>query len=620
MNSMILCKIVGVSLISCIVLLSCVETPILDKDVAPNEDVSEKTTIVTRSSSDNTYIVQPNPYALRVMQEVYDTYSETPITLEATDLYVKFMPKDSVELHTLRYECNLELFDYPLDIELAEGEVYVNYNLPESDLIWVYTTVEPDFIFPTGISYEVLEECYIPEDGETIGSPTRFGEVNVEDAAFALMGYDDEGLVDTRANVTPQGTITVFDDDNGFNVPVKGVKIRCHRIVKWATAYTNENGSYTMSKSFRFKPHYAIVFDNVKDFDIWGDWGPIDIANYNLGWHSNAGRSFNIESNNVAWEWAVVNNSVYEYYQMCDQTGICKPPSDLKIWVWKNFIGSSAPMLRRIEHFIGHNGNSDSLSFFINIMGGYGTYASLIVHYLGFMLPDVTIGCLDWSSNRMKYEQLYDTVNHELAHSSHFRQVGSEFWALYISYIMTYGAYGGNDNGNNAQLCAIGEMWGNFMGYTQANEKFDDYPCFGDDPIDGWIYPQLFMKIYNEGILSKKEIFDCLTLEVDTYNDLVSKLYSLYPDRAVDIENIFNNYPTINHTISLPENNQGIYDSFCMDTNIVADTAISGGNILVQNSIVANGVTLELNANTSITIDEAFIVEREANLIMSVVN
>ena len=620
MNSMILCKIVGVSLISCIVLLSCVETPILDKDVAPNEDVSEKTTIVTRSSSDNAYIVQPNPYALRVMQEVYDTFSETPITLEATDLYVKFMPKDSVELHTLRYECNLELFDYPLDIELAEGEVYVNYNLPESDLIWVYTTVEPDFIFPTGISYEVLEECYIPEDGETIGSPTRFGEVNVEDAAFALMGYDEEGLVDTRANVTPQGTITVFDDYNGFNVPVKGVKIRCHRIVKWATAYTNENGSYTMSKSFRFKPHYAIVFDNVKDFDIWGDWGPIDIANYNLGWHSNAGRSFNIESNNVAWEWAVVNNSVYEYYQMCDQTGICKPPSDLKIWVWKNFIGSSAPMLRRIEHFIGHNGNSDSLSFFINIMGGYGLNASLIVHYLGFMLPDVTIGCLDSSSNRMKYDQLYNTVNHELAHSSHFRQVGSEFWALYISYIMTYGAYGGNDNGNNAQLCAIGEMWGNFMGYTQANEKFDDYPCFGDEPIDGWIYPQLFMEIYNEGILSKKEIFDCLTLEVDTYNDLVSKLYSLYPDRAVDIENIFNNYPTINHTISLPENNQGIYDSFCMDTNIVADTAISGGNILVQNSIVANGVTLELNANTSITIDESFIVEREANLIMSVVN
>ena len=31
---------------------------------------------------------------------------------------------------------------------------------------------------------------------------------------------------------------------------------------------------------------------------------------------------------------------------MCDQTGICKPPSDLKIWVWKNFIGSSAGILK----------------------------------------------------------------------------------------------------------------------------------------------------------------------------------------------------------------------------------------------------------------------------------
>ena len=214
-------KAIPILLLSCVTLLSCIEEPVQIDDKALSENASGEAPVLTRSSSTETYEILPNPYALEVMQEVYDIYSETEVTLEATDLYVKFMPKDSIELQRLKYDYNLELFDYPLDIELAEGEVYVNPDLPESDLVWVYTTVEPDFVFPTGISYEIIEECYIPEDGETVGIPTKAGEVNVEDAAFALMGYDEAAPVDTRAVATPQGTIKVYDNDNDSYVPVK---------------------------------------------------------------------------------------------------------------------------------------------------------------------------------------------------------------------------------------------------------------------------------------------------------------------------------------------------------------------------------------------------------------
>lgn len=610
-------KAIPILLLSCITLLSCIEEPVQIDDKVLNEELSGETSVLTRSSSTGTYEILPNPYALQVMQEVYDIYSETDITLEATDLYVKFMPKDSLELQRLINDYDLELFDYPLDIELAEGEVYANPDLPESDLMWVYTTVEPDFVFPTGISYEIIEECYIPEDGETVGIPTKGGEVNVEDAAFALVGYNEAAPVETRAVTTPQGTIKVYDNDNGSYVPVKGVKVRCHRLVKWATAYTNENGTYIMSKSFRYKPHYAIVFGNVKDFDIWGNWGPIARANYNMGWQSNTGYSFNIGYNNYAWQWAVVNNSAYEYYKMCEHTGILKPPAALKIWVWNNVSGSSAPMLRRITNAIGHNGNSSIANFFINMF--YGLTASVLNQTLKVILPDITIGTIYDDGSRFGYERIYRTVNHELAHASHFSKAGSSYWAKYISYIMTYGAYGGNDSGNNAQLCAIGEMWGHSMGYTQAAEKFgtSSAPMGILKTVDTWIYPQVFWEIISTNILTKKQIYDCLTSDVDTYNELVSKLYTLYPERADDIEKILNAYPAIEHNVSLPGTGDIAYDAFCSNRTITSSTTISGENILVQNSMVSNGATLTLNAGTSITINQPFTVERGTTLIMT---
>ena len=606
-------KVFPILLLSCVTFFSCIEEPVQidDKTQCEKTIFSEKSEL-TRSSSTETYEALPNPYALEVMQEIYDIYSETEVALEATDLYVKFMPKDSVELHTLKYDCNLELFDFPLDIELAEGEVYVNPDLPESDLVWVYTTIKPDFVFPTGISYEILEECYIPEDGETVGIPTKAGEVNVEDAAFALVGYDEAAITGTCVSAIPQGTIRVYDNDNDTNVPVKGVKIRCHRAVKWATAYTDENGSYTMSKSFRYKPHYAIVFDNIKDFDIWGNWGPIAGANYNLGWQSNSGYSLDIGYDNYAWQWAVVSNSAYEYYKMCEETAVQKPPSALKIWVWNNVSGSSAPMLRRITNDIGYNGNYLIANFFINMF--YGLTASVLNQTLKVVLPDITIGTIRSDGSRFGYERIYRTVNHELAHASHFSKVGSSYWAKYISYIMTYGAYGGNDSGNNAQLCAIGEMWGHSMGYTQAAEKFgtSSVPMGTLETVDTWIYPQVFWEILFVNILTKKQIYDCLTSDVDTYDKLLAKLYTLYPDKAADIESIFNDYPGIVHNVSLP----GEYDAFCTNQNITSSINISGENILVQNSTVSNGATLTLNAGTSITINTPFVIESDAELIM----
>lgn len=122
--------------------------------------------MLTRSGEPvHVYERLPNPYALNVMQGVYSKYGINK-RLPPTDLYVRFMPRDSSQLSKLLDDYELVLFDHPLDIKLGEGEVYVDSTLQEGETAWLYTTVKPNFIFPEDITYQILEMCYIPKDGE----------------------------------------------------------------------------------------------------------------------------------------------------------------------------------------------------------------------------------------------------------------------------------------------------------------------------------------------------------------------------------------------------------------------------------------------------------------------
>ena len=518
----------------------------------------------------------------------------------------RFLPQDSLQLIALKNDYDLELFDYPLNIELPEDAVYQDPTIPEGSFTWLYTTVKPDFAFPKEIPYEVIEECYIPAEDETI-SPTRGGIINVEEAAFLSLGYPlEEQEPETRGKRRPEGTIRVYDDYAGAFVPVKGVKIRCHRFIKWSTTFTDESGHYTMDSKFRFGPHYAIVFDNRKGFDIWGNWGPIARANLNMGWHSNRGHSRDINAGSFAWDWAAVNNATYDYYKMCEETGIAKPPRNLKIWVFKRWTTSSTPMLRRIVHPIGYNGNSSWKNFFINI--GYGTLATVLNQMLKKVLPDITIG-----TGGHSYRKVYDVVNHELSHASHFSQVGSAHWAKYISYIMTYGSYG-NGTGKNAELCGIGEMWGYSMGHIRAYEKYNPSGLLDDYPdVHTWLKPHVFWDLQRDKVLTKKQIYDCLVVGVDTYDRLVAKMYEKYPEKADEIEKAFTDNG-ITPNVPKPDTGDLTHDAFYTDKTVSSSFVFSGNNILTRNVTVTNSAKLTFRANKSVTINSPFTINQGAQL------
>lgn len=95
----------------------------------------------------------PNPYNIDNMKETYNDLFTSgsitePIDVKVTDLYVRFLPKDSLDLKFLYEEKNLILFEYPLDYDIEKaGSYYHDPSISEDEITWLYTTVKPDFNF-----------------------------------------------------------------------------------------------------------------------------------------------------------------------------------------------------------------------------------------------------------------------------------------------------------------------------------------------------------------------------------------------------------------------------------------------------------------------------------------
>lgn len=507
-----------------------------------------------------------NPYSIENMQKAYADLIKTKAAgdfkIETTDLYVRFLPKDSTELLMLQSDTLLELFDYPLDYDIeVEGTYYHDPSIPEGEITWLYTTVKPDYKFPP-VRYEILEKCFIPNeddlddewiddgiDDSADGPDTRADQRSFADL-LEQKAFENAGLIskfekkinepETRSwkRKRPTGTLKVYDTYLRRDVPLKGVKVRCHTVVKWSTAFTNENGYYSMGSKFRLGPHYAVVFDNSQGFTIWGNWGPFAAANYNMGWHSKSGHSRNFGTNATAWDWCSVANAGFEYYQNAKRDGIGLPPSDVRIWVFKHKKNTScAPMLRRVKHSIGYNSDNAFKTLFYNVFAG--GLANFYKSLLNSALPDIIIG----TGGGYNTYQIYETVNHELSHASHFNKVGSAYWANYINFIVTYGKKYDHPYGDascrNSGYCGIGEMWGYAMGNWLTYKKYGKNP---DSQRNIWFQPRIIYDLCSGGILTRKQIFDCLTADVTSHANLKKKMIDRNPSKKAYIDAKFKEY------------------------------------------------------------------------------
>lgn len=238
--------------------------------------------------------------------------------ISATDLYIRYLPKDSVEYRTLMNDTTLTLFDFPLDYELKQVGEYYKDPTVTGEYTWLYTRVPVGYTPHAGIEYEVLEELFILEHSPYYSVETETGEDGMQKAKSVAGQNNNEalrvlqtvslyltgnlkqdskdkntytnnvsGMQKARSYLTvkifgktitlatfyyPSGTLKVKGfhtmNENGIvtpsstavDVPLKGVKMHFLTWFYWGHAFTDENGYYQSDKSYLLDPIHTIYF------------------------------------------------------------------------------------------------------------------------------------------------------------------------------------------------------------------------------------------------------------------------------------------------------------------------------------------------------------------------
>lgn len=476
-----------------------------------------------------------DPYTTANMQaaltKVYPTKAER-VSLETTDLYVRFLPQDDAQLQQLR-GLDLYLIDHPMDYRIVqEGDYYQDPGIGDDAITWQYAVVPKGFDFPKNIPWELLDECYLPDHDPSTKAGDGIDWTAVEEESFRLTGNQDLWVPPTKGGgATPEGRITIEDPEFSGGKPfgVAGVKVVCNVFVKFATCFTSRDGYYQMPASFSGNPRYRLVFQNEKGFSIGFNLIIIPASVSTLGKGGPEGIDVHIHSGSDAalFRRCVVNNAAYDYYSRCTDTDldVAPPPQDLRIWIFPGLTASSACML--------HHGallDHELLTRYL------GTWLGLIQIFL----PDVTIG----TSGQENYPAIYKAVVHELSHASHWTKVGNPYWAPYIRYVIhsfvTKGglAYG-DGTGEGAGHCEIGEMWAYFAQSTLQKDRYNGtLQIYGND---FWFKPDILTYLYERG-MTRGDIFRALKPEVTSTEDLREELIALGILPEHDIIQTFERY------------------------------------------------------------------------------
>lgn len=481
-----------------------------------------------------------DPYSVEAMTRAFAALYPTKadrVTLPATDLYVRFLPADEDEFEVLA-ALGLPLLDHPVDYEiLREGDYYHDPELDPDRITWQYSVVPKDFVFPAGIRCEILERCHIPSEGD----PTKAGDgvdwAAVEQEAFRQTGNGallerGRGGPGTRASSsgTPAGRITIVDAALGAEPEgVRGVRVSCNSFVKFAHAYTDEQGNYRMTRSFSSRPRYRIVFSNSAGFSIGLNLLLVPASASTLGKNDADGLDVEItqQSDRKLFSRCVVNNAGYDYVKRCraESPAVKTPPGNLRLWLFQGLEASCTMMLQQ-----GVLVDGSKLAEFL------GEFSVL----LKIFLPDVALGL----KGKDGYGEIYAEATHAFAHASHFMQAGKSWWNDYVRYLLTsFVSSGFVDYGvgteENFGLCEVGEMWAFFAQTLIWRERYGDTgEAFG---VSHWFHPQILLQLEERG-LAWSRIFQVLTSDVTDRESFRKKLVSYYPEHKSTINQVFARY------------------------------------------------------------------------------
>ncbi len=425
--------IAGVLLSLFVILESCEKDFLLEKTttgIAP-----EKKSNSTFSSGDDNFAQDlmvlgrklKNPYSVDNMKLAYESLrSKFPVLTETlnirpTHLYVKFTPASQEEYQYLESITDVELFEYPLDYEiLKRGVYYRDPNTADGLPNPQYASVPVGYTFPN-VSYEILEELYIPE---LVENENLLGTVDalIDQSLILTDNLVGEVLrfsfLRRPSRWNPDGFIRTFDNITNGLIPLQGVKVRVRRWFTVKTAVTDARGYYRTG-SYRRPVNYSIKWENDSYWDIRDGWigqakydGPQQKGRWNLDIERWFGKTLGF---------ATIHRGLQRYFYR-DIVGLKRPGHQTKLKV---------------------NYHHDSQGTGVNWGNWDGTG----------LFPDIRIfGRSNNGGNRHPVNVLLSTTIHEIAHTSHLELIGNlqyvqvakqiyESWADAVEFFVTRQEY-----------------------------------------------------------------------------------------------------------------------------------------------------------------------------------
>ena len=476
-----------------------------------------------------------DPYTVENMSKALFSLYPTKAgrgNLETTDLYVRFLPSGQQDCDLLE-SLGVEIIDHPLDYEiLREGDYYYDASIPEDEMTWQYAVVKPDFKFPDNIPHEIIDECHLVENASA-STKANFGDIDwaeVERESYRLTGNGSllkDMVKGQYPAMAPKGRITIVDEIKGEQ-GLAGVRVQCNSFIKFANCFTDDDGNYQMSRSYTTDVRYRLVFKNKKGFCLGLNLLLVPASVSTLGKSGPEGINARISSasDRRLFCRSVVNNAAYEYYNRCREHGysIKTPPANLRIWLFQLMSSSSAPMLQQ--------GAVIDNSILKDFLGEY-------IILLKIFLPDITLGMKSCNN----YDIIYNSTIHELAHASHFMQVGIPYWDTYCRFILSsfitsgFTTYGLGTEPNHG-YCEVGEMWAYYLSSRFNRDRYSSLASFGSNY---WFSPQILLYLDERG-MDRFKIYKALTDKVTSKELLQEKLIELYPQSRSLINQAFDRY------------------------------------------------------------------------------
>ena len=475
-----------------------------------------------------------DPYSVRNMTKALQSVAPAGrTTLDPTDFYVRFLPKNDEQLQKL-IDMGLELTDHPLDYRIVrDGDWYHDPSLPDESITWQYAVVPVDFEFPADVRYERIDECFLPENNPATKSDGIDWDA-VEREAFRLTGNAELYAGSTKAGESsyPKGRITISDpavDDEPIGV--KGVKICCNSFVKFGVTYTDDEGYYKMGVKFSSEVRYRLVFQNINGFKQGINLVLIPASVSTLGRHPAEGCDMLIDtySDRKLFTRCVVNNAGYDYCAACNESGrsLPLPPKDLRIW--------DLPVLDINFAVMMHQGC---------IVETYEPLSTLLGEYtplVKLLQPDVYLGLHDTNG----YSDIYERAMHVFAKAGMFSQVGKKWWGVLVEYsclsLVSSGLnsmYGSRDD-ENSGYCEIAEMYAAYCQTIMFRRRYPEFSgMFG---TSSWFSPQILMYLDERG-LGLEKLAPMFTSDVVNLEGLQNKLLSYYPAFKSVINEAFARY------------------------------------------------------------------------------